>query len=53
MTHIDGSELKRTLQSLACGQIGTRVLTKIPKVHSELIAFYACDRSVLAFRERM
>ena len=31
-TKIEVGELKRTLQSLACGMIGTRVLTKDPKV---------------------
>ena len=31
-TKLDLGELKRTLQSLACGLIGTRVLTKEPKV---------------------
>jgi cullin-4 len=30
-TGIESMELKRTLQSLACGVIGTRVLTKEPK----------------------
>ena len=30
-TNIDDEELRRTLQSLACGIIGTRVLTKHPK----------------------
>jgi hypothetical protein len=31
MTGIEGDELGRTLQSLACGMLGTRVLTKEPK----------------------
>lgn len=31
MTHMEVGELKRTLQSLACGIVGTRVLTKDPK----------------------
>eukprot|EP00605_Chrysophyceae_sp_TOSAG23-4_P000343 GSChrysophyteH1.ASY1.ANO1.390.1 assembled CDS len=31
LTGIESSELRRTLQSLACGPIGTRVLTKEPK----------------------
>ena len=30
-TRLEDGELRRTLQSLACGQIGTRVLTKVPK----------------------
>lgn len=31
MTGLEDGELRRTLQSLACGIIGTRVLTKSPK----------------------
>lgn len=30
-TRLEDGELRRTLQSLACGLVGTRVLTKIPK----------------------
>lgn len=30
-TGVEAMELKRTLQSLACGVLGTRVLTKEPK----------------------
>lgn len=31
LTGIEDGELRRTLQSLACGMLGTRVLTKNPK----------------------
>ena len=39
-TKIEIGELKRTLQSLACGMIGTRVLTKEPKVRCIYIYIY-------------